>query len=83
MVPIDFHKFQTNEFILVQALPDCFFCQEPMVNEWVHVKTADGSRVPYTGEEPITVAGTLRIGAVYDGKYLDSLYRLELDKLVE
>lgn len=83
MVPIDFHKFQTNEFILVQALPDCYFCQQPMVNEWIEVKTLDKSRVDYAGDEPITVAGTLRVGAVYSGRYLESLYRIELDKIVE
>jgi hypothetical protein len=83
MVPIDFHKFKTNEFILVQALPDCYFCQQPMFNEWIEVKTLDKSRVDYAGDDPITVAGTLRVGAVYSGRYLESLYRIELDKIVE
>jgi hypothetical protein len=83
MIPIDFHKFSTNEFILVQAVPDCYFCSQPMPNEWIEVKTKDGSRVAYAGDEPVTVAGTLRVGAIFKGRYLESLYRLELDQLVE
>ena len=83
MIPIDFHKFSTNEFILVQAVPDCYFCSQPMPNEWIEVKTPDGSRVEYAGDEPVTVAGTLKVGAIYKGRYMESLYRLELDQLVK
>ena len=69
--------------ILVQAVPDCYFCSQPMPNEWIEVKTPDGSRVEYAGDEPVTVAGTLKVGAIYKGRYMESLYRLELDQLVK
>lgn len=82
MVPIDFRKGGSNEFILVSVIPSCFFCQVPMPNQWVEVKMKDGERVPYPGDELITVAGTIEIGAKFEGEYFQSLYRMEGHKVV-
>lgn len=82
MVPIDFRRGGSNEFILVSVIPSCFFCQVPMPNQWIEVKIKDGERVPYPGDELITVAGTIDIGAKFDGEYLQSLYRMEGHQVV-
>ncbi len=83
MVPIDFRRGQTNEFILVSVIPSCFFCQVPMPNQWIEVKMKDAQRVPYPGDGLITVAGKISIGALYEGEYLRNLYRLEGHQVVE
>lgn len=82
MVPIDFRKGGTNEFILVSVIPSCFFCQVPMPNQWVEVKMKGGERVPYPGDGLITVAGTLSVGAIYEGDYFKNLYRMEGHRVV-
>lgn len=82
MIPIDFRRGGSNEFILVSTIPSCFFCQVPMPNQWIEVKMKDAERVPYPGDELITVAGTIEIGAKFDGEYFQSLYRMEGEKVV-
>lgn len=77
MIPIDFRKGGTNEFILVKIVPSCFFCQQPFPNEWIDVKVKDGKRVPYEGDNPITVAGVIEVGAKYEKDVFLNLYRME------
>jgi hypothetical protein len=79
MIPVDFQDGGTNEFLLVQVVPDCYFCQQPQPNEWIEVKTADGIRLPYSGDESFIVTGTIEIGAKYKGGYFLSLYRMVAD----
>lgn len=83
MIPIDFRKGGTNEFILVKIVPSCFFCQQPMPNEWIEVKVKDGRRVPYSGDNPITVTGVIDIGSRYEDDIFLSLYRMEADDVKE
>lgn len=83
MVPIDFRKGGTNEFILVSVIPSCFFCQVPMPNQWVEVKMKDGERIPYPGDALITVAGTIDVGALFEGEYFRNLYRMEGHRVIE
>jgi hypothetical protein len=82
MVPIDFRKGGTNEFILVSVIPSCFFCQVPMPNQWIEVKMKNGDRVPYPGDGLITVAGTISVGALFEGEYFRNLYRMEGHQVV-
>ena len=81
MIPIDFRKGGTNEFILVKIVPSCFFCQQPLPNEWIDVKVKDGKRVPYEGDNPITVAGVIEVGANYEEDVFLNLYRMEAHKV--
>jgi hypothetical protein len=82
MIPLDFQDGGTNEFIFVRIVPACYFCQKPRINDWIEVKTVGGKRVPYNGDDPITIAGTLDVGEVYDGAYLLSFYRMSADRVV-
>lgn len=79
MIPVDFQDGGTNDFLLVQVVPDCYFCQQPQPNEWIEVKTVDGKRLPYSGDESFIVTGTLEIAAKYKGGYFLSLFRMTAD----
>jgi hypothetical protein len=79
MIPVDFEQGGTNDFLLVQVVPTCYFCQQPQPNEWVEVKTKDGKRIPYSGDDTIILTGTLDVGAKYKGGYFLSLFRMEAD----
>ncbi|MHC4995160.1 MAG: DUF3299 domain-containing protein [Planctomycetota bacterium] len=81
MVTINFRRGTTNEFFLVNVIPDCFFCERSMPNQWVHVKSRDGKPLPYAGSDTCTVAGTLEVGAKIEDGYIVNLYRLEADDL--
>lgn len=81
MIPINFRGGGTNEFMIVPIVPSCFFCEEPLPTEWIDVKTTDGRYVPYVYDYPVTVAGTLDVGAVYSGGMMESMFRLKADKV--
>lgn len=81
MIPVDFQDGGTNEFILVNVVPGCFFCSKPMPNDWIEVQTIGGKRFPYAGDELIIVTGKFEVGPVYDGAFLRSIYRLNADNV--
>ncbi len=83
MVPIDFEQGKTNEFVLIRMLPSCFYCTSPMVNEWVEVKTKDGKRFDYNGDDPLLVTGVLEVGAKKEDGFVSSVYRLVADDVRE
>ena len=80
MLPSDnLKQGQTDNFLLVQVLPSCFFCKIPNVTEWVTCASAK-RRFPYHKDKPVLVMGTLSVGAFYtDSDYLESIYRLDVD----
>ena len=81
MIPVDFQDGGTNEFILVNVVPGCFFCSKPMPNDWIEVQTVGGKRFPYAGDDLIIVTGKFEVGPVYDGAFLRSIYRLNADNV--
>ena len=79
--PDNLKKGQTDDFLLLQVLPSCFFCKIPNVTEWVTCKS--NRLFPYYKNKPVLVLGTMSVGAFYtDSDYLESIYRLEVDDVM-
>ncbi len=62
MLTIDFRQGKTNEFTLMPLSPNCRFCQSPPMNMMIEVKTKDGKRLTYNGDDPVLVLGTFEVG---------------------
>ncbi len=83
MVPLAIEQEGVKDFVLVKNQLLCCYGQTPKMNEWVYVQLAPEESVEPILDKPITVAGTLMVGAdVQDGQVL-SLYRMAADQVVE
>ncbi len=82
MLPSEMENGRTNEFLLVQVLPSCFFCRIPNVSEWIDCTAVDGKVFDYHMNKPVLILGTLAVGAKFvENDYLESIYRLRVDEL--
>jgi hypothetical protein len=71
-----------TEFLLVKDPMMCCYGVMPKVNEWVVVKMV-GRGVPPLMDVPITFAGKLKVGQIYEGGYLTGLYLLKGERQIE
>jgi hypothetical protein len=72
----------TNDFLLVQVLPSCFFCCIPNVTEWISCTTIDKKRLPFHSNKPVLIKGSIHVGAHYvDDDYLEYVYRMEVESV--
>ena len=60
----------------------CCFGAIPLLNEWVYVKVPQRKKIRSYQDELVTLLGTLRVGAKFEGDILVGIYHLELDRLV-
>jgi hypothetical protein len=80
MIPIEGGEyFQT--FLLVNLVPDCFFCNPPPANQVLYVNLKNG-KVNYIKNKLINVYGKLKIGQI-DDPYIACVYTLEADLVEE
>jgi hypothetical protein len=82
MLPVKMDGGLVTEFLLVKDPMMCCYGVMPKVNEWVVVKMANKG-VPPLMDVPITFAGELKVGQIYEGGYLTGLYLLKGEKRVE
>ncbi|MGD9580261.1 MAG: tol-pal system YbgF family protein [Vampirovibrionia bacterium] len=76
MIPVDGGEYFTR-FILVNALPECFFCYPPPVNQVVQVEVVNG-KVSYLKNKLLDVYGTLVIGQI-DDPFIACVYTIKAD----
>jgi hypothetical protein len=82
MMPVKMDGGLVTEFLLVKDPMACCYGVMPKVNEWVVVKMVNKG-VPPLMDVPITFAGELKVGQIYEGGYLTGLYLLKGEKRVE
>jgi hypothetical protein len=80
MLPTRLEAGLTKEFLLMRDQSMCCFGVVPRINEWVSVRMAGGGVRPLM-DQPVTVFGTLRVGATFENGMLVGLYRMEGEDL--
>jgi hypothetical protein len=81
MLPLKVVNGTVNEFLIMRNQSLCCFGTVPKINEWVSVKTA-GPGVKPVMDVPVSICGTLHVGATRENGYLIGIYQMDGDKLV-
>lgn len=76
MIPTEGGEYFTR-FILVNALPECFFCYPPPVNQVLQVDVVNG-KVSYIKNKLLDVYGSLVIGQI-DDPFIACVYTIKAD----
>ena len=82
MLPVKMDGGLVKEFLLVKDPMMCCYGMMPKINEWVVVKMT-GAGVKPLMDVPITFAGKLKVGEMFENGYLTGIYLLEGEKQVE
>jgi hypothetical protein len=81
MMPVKEVQGKTTEFLITRSQPSCCFSGATEINEFVTVKVA-GKGFDTMMDDPITIQGTLHVGAIVDGGFIVGLYELDADKVI-
>ena len=81
MMPVKELQGKTTEFLVTRSQPSCCFSGATEITEFVTVKVP-GKGFDTLLDDPITVQGTLHVGAILDGGFIVGLYELDADKLI-
>jgi hypothetical protein len=83
MIPMTIEKDQVLSFILAQSRMTCCYGVTPKLNQWIYVTMGGGKSVEQWMDVPVTVFGTLSVGAKFDTENKGwCLYRMDGDKVV-
>src|SRR5581483_7495751 len=82
MLPLKVEAGAVTEFLIMKDQSMCCFGNVPKITEWVSVKAA-GKGVRPIMDQPVSVEGTLHVGATRENGYLVGIYQMEGDKLVD
>ena len=81
MLPLDMLEGNLRTFMLLKDQMACCFGNMPRLNEWVYVRVPKKTKVSVHQDVLVTLLGTLRVGAKFEGVVLTGIYHLELDEL--
>ena len=81
MLPLDMSEGNLRTFMLLKDQMACCFGNIPRLNEWVYVRVPNRKKVEVHQDVPITLLGTLRVGAKFEREVLTGIYHLELDQI--
>jgi hypothetical protein len=81
MLPLKVSDGVVTEFLIMKDQSMCCFGTTPKINEWVSVKTV-GAGVKPIMDQPVSMLGTLHVGALRENGYLVGIYQMDGDKLV-
>ena len=81
MLPLDMSEGHLRTFILLKDQMACCFGNIPRLNEWVYVRVPKEKKISVHQDIPITLLGTLRVGAKFEREVLTGIYHLELDRI--
>ena len=79
MLPLKVADGSVTEFLIMKDQSMCCFGTVPKITEWVSVKTTKG--VKPIMDQPISILGTLHVGALRENGYLVGIYQMDGDKL--
>jgi hypothetical protein len=80
MLPLKVSDGVVTEFLIMKDQSMCCFGTVPKINEWVNVKTV-GEGVKPIMDQPVSMLGTLHVGALRENGYLVGIYQMDGDKL--
>ena len=69
-----------TQFLLARDQLSCCFGPSPLMNHWIHVTVPHGAAHPNIAR-PATVTGTLRVGELKKYGSIQSIYRLEAERV--
>ena len=81
MLPLDMSEGNLRTFMLLKDQMACCFGNIPRLNEWVYVRVPKKKKISAQQDVLITLFGTLRVGAKFEGEVLTGIYHLELDQI--
>ncbi len=81
MMPIKEVQGKTTEFLITRSQPSCCFSGATEITEFVTVKVP-GKGFDTMMDDPISIQGTLHVGAVTDSGFIVGLYTLDAEKLI-
>ncbi len=81
MLPLKVADGVVTEFLIMKDQSMCCYGTVPKITEWVSVKTT-GAGVKPIMDQPISILGTLHVGALRENGYLIGIYQMDGDKLV-
>jgi hypothetical protein len=82
MLPLKVQDGSVTEFLIMKDQSMCCYGNVPKITEWISVKTT-GKGVKAIMDQPVSIQGTLHVGAMLENGYLVGIYRMDGDKLVE
>ena len=80
MLPLKVSDGVVTEFLIMKDQSMCCFGTVPKITEWVSVKTT-GPGVKPIMDVPVSMLGTLHVGALRENGYLVGIYQMDGDKL--
>ena len=81
MLPLDMSEGNLRTFMLLKDQMACCFGNMPRLNEWVYVRVPKKKKVGVHQDVLVTLLGTLRVGAKFEGVVLTGIYHLDLDRI--
>jgi hypothetical protein len=83
MLPTKTEKGEVTEFLLLRNQSMCCFGVTPKITEWVTVRLAGEGLETAVMDQPVTVKGTLHIGAVVEDSAIVEVYQMDEARMVE
>jgi hypothetical protein len=81
MMPIKELQGKTTEFLITRNPPSCCYSGATEINEFVTVKVP-GKGFETMMDDPVSIQGTLHVGAVLDSGFIVGLYEMDGEKLI-
>jgi hypothetical protein len=82
MLPLKVDNGVVTEFLILKDQSMCCYGNVPKITEWVSVKTASKGIKPIM-DQPVSIEGTLHVGAMRENGYLVGIYQMDGEKMVE
>ena len=83
MLPLKVENGAVTEFLILKGDQSmCCYGNVPKITEWVSVKTASKGIKPVM-DQPVSIEGTLHVGAMRENGYLVGIYQMDGEKMVE
>jgi hypothetical protein len=82
MLPLKVQNGSVTEFLIMKDQSMCCYGTVPKITEWVNVKTA-GAGIKPIMDQPVSILGTLHVGAMRENGYLIGIYQMDGEKMVD
>ena len=82
MLPLKVDNGVVTEFLILKDQSMCCYGNVPKITEWVSVKTTSKGIKPIM-DQPVSIEGTLHVGAMRENGYLVGIYQMDGEKMVE
>jgi hypothetical protein len=76
MIPLQGGEY-FQKFLIVNVVPDCFFCNPPPANQVVFIDIANG-KINYINDKPVDVYGKFLVGQI-DDPFISCVYTVKAD----